>query len=364
MIELAEVLARHWPAYQRQHEANLLPSHRAAVRAILRCRTPQLGGQTYRCGDCGHTHYAYHSCGHRACPKCGNAEAANWTARQQRRLLPGIPYFLVTFTVPAELRALIRSHQKDLYALLFRESAATLQEVAASPKHLGAELGMLGVLHTWSRQLVYHPHVHYVVAGAGLTADGLRWKRVASDQFFLPERLLARRFRNRLRRALAPNPCSGLALDHPELYRQIPAAVWRADWVVDCLAVGSGETALRYLSAYVYKTALSSARILADEERGVTFRFRRSDDGAWQTLTLAPLEFVRRFLQHVLPHGFQRVRSYGWLAPAAKAKWQRIEALLDWTRPEPPPSQPLPVPECPHCRKPMALVERLPRAPP
>lgn len=356
MIELADVLARHWPAYEQRFGNKLLSSQRAAVRAILCCRTPQLGGQTYRCGDCGHTHFAYHSCSHRACPKCGNAEAADWSARQKTRLLPGVPYFLVTFTVPAELRTVIRSHQKKLYALLFRESATTLQEVAASPKRLGAELGMLGVLHTWSRQLVYHPHIHYVVAGAGLTADGLRWKRVASNKFFLPEKVLARRFRNRLRRTLAPNP---------ELYSASRrTAVWRADWVVDSMAVGSGEAALRYLSAYVYKTALSSARILADDERGVTFRFRRSDDGSWQTLTLAPLEFVRRFLQHVLPRGFQRVRSYGWLAPAAKRKWQRIEALLDWKRPEPPPSQPLPAPECPHCRKPMALVERLPRAPP
>ena len=228
--------------------------------------------------------------------------------------------------------------------------------MAAHPKHLGAELGLLGVLHTWSRQLVFHPHVHYVVAGAGLSADGLRWKRVASDMFFLPGKVLARRFRNRLRRALA--------CDHPALHRPIPAAVWRTDWVVDCRAVGSGEAALKYLSAYVYKTALSSARILADDERGVTFRFRRSDDGAWQTLPLAPEEFVRRFLQHVLPRGFQRVRSFGWLAPAAKAKWQRIEALLDWKRPEPPSSEPLPWPECPHCHKPMAWVERLPRAPP
>ena len=311
MIELAEVLARHWPDYQRQHRPDGgLPSHRAAVRAILRCRTPQLGGQTWRC-DCGHTHYAYHSCRHRACPKCGNADAEDWTARQKTRLLPGVPYFLVTFTVPAELRALIRSHQKELYALLFRESAATMQEIAASPRHLGAELGMLGVLHTWSRQLVYHPHVHYVVAGAGLSADGLRWKRVASEKFFLPEKVLARRFRNRLRRALAP---------YCELYRRIPPKLWRADWVVDSLAVGSGESALRYLSAYVYKTALSSARILADDERGVTFRFRRSDDGSWQTLSLEPLEFVRRFLQHVLPRGFVRVRSYGWLAAGGKGE--------------------------------------------
>lgn len=214
---------------------------------------------------------------------------------------------------------------------------------------------MLGVLHTWSRPLIYHPHIHYVIAGAGLSPDGLRWNRVASDQFFLPEKVLARRFRNRLRRALALTP---------ELARQIPAVVWRTDWVVDSLAVGTGAAALKYLAAYVYKTALSSARILTDDERGITFRFRRSDDGSWQTLTLRPAEFLRRFLQHVLPRGFQRVRSYGWLAPAAKAKWQRIEALLDWQRPAPPPVQPLPLPECPHCHKPLTPVERLPRAPP
>jgi hypothetical protein len=356
VIELADVLARHWPAYERQHGAKILPSQRAAVRAIVSCRTPQLGGQTYRCGDCGHTHYAYHSCGHRACPKCGQADADAWLARQQTRLLPGVPYFLVTFTVPEQLRAVIRSHQKELYAALFRESAATLQEVAVSPKHLGAELGMLGVLQTWSRQLIFHPHIHYIVAGGGLSADGLRWQRVQSATFLLPEKVLARRWRNRLR--------GWLAREQPELYRPIPAVVWRTDWVVDSLAVGSGVAALKYLANYVFKTALSSARILTDDERGVTFRFRRSDDGSWQTLTLAPAEFLRRFLQHVLPRGFRRVRCFGWLSPAAKTKWQRIETLLDWKRPAPPPAPAAPVPECPHCRQPLVLVGRLPRAPP
>ena len=356
MIELAEVLARHWPAYEQKFRERILPSHRAAVRAIRACRTPQLGGQSYRCSACGHRHYAYHSCGHRACPKCGGRDAADWTARQKTRLLPGVPYFLVTFTVPAELRALIRSHQKDLYGLLFRESAATLQEVAAQPKHLGAELGMLGVLHSWSRQLVFHPHVHYVVAGAGLSANGLRWQRVASPDFFLPEKVLARRFRNRLRAALAER--------WPELLARLPAKIWRADWVVDCLAVGSGEAALRYLSAYVYQTALGSQRILADDGTRIQFRYRDSETGQSKTLTLAAEEFLRRFLQHVLPAGFQRVRYYGWLAAAAKARWARILALLDWKRPAPPEPTPLPPPECPRCHQPMALVERLPRAPP
>jgi hypothetical protein len=356
VVTLAQVLARHWPGYQRRYGARVLPSHRRAVQAILACRTPALGGQRYRCAACGRDHFAYHSCRHRACPQCGHADATHWIAQQKTRLLPGVPYFLVTFTVPAELRGLIRARQRELYAALFRESAATLQEVAAHEKYLGAELGLLGVLHTWTRQLIYHPHIHYVVAGAGLSADGLRWLRVRSADFFLPEKVLARRFRHRLRRALA--------LAHPEWFATLPPQAWRVDWVVDSIAVGAGASALKYLSAYVYRTALGNDRILADDERGVTFRFRRSDNGRWQTVSLAPAEFLRRFLQHVVPRGFQRVRSYGWLAPAAKARWQRIEALLDWHRPAPPPVAPVPPPECPRCHQPMIAVQRLPRAPP
>lgn len=366
MLPLAQVLARHWPAYQRRGGAPVLPSQRRAVQAIRACHTPALGGHRYQCAACGREHFAYHSCRHRACPQCGHADATHWIAQQKTRLLPGVPYFLVTFTVPAELRALIRAHQRDLYARLFRESAATLQDVAAQEKYLGAELGMLGVLHTWTRQLIYHPHVHYVVAGAGLSADGSRqsrtkadewrWRRGKSADFFLPSKVLARRFRHRLRRALVRH--------HPTLAAGVPAAAWRKEWVVDCTAVGTGAAALKYLSAYVYRTAIASTRIVADDERGVTFRYRDRDAGGWRTTTVAPAEFLRRFLQHVLPAGFQRVRYYGWRASAAKAKWERILALLDWRPPAPPERRPLPPPPCPHCRQPLQLIRRVPRAPP
>ena len=367
MIELAEVLARHWPAYEQKFGARILPSHRAAVEAILSCRTAALGGELFRCQTCGRDHYAYHSCGHRACPKCGQDDATDWIERQKRRLLP-VPYFLVTFTVPEPLRDLIRSHQKELYALLFRESAATMQEVAAREKYLGAELGMLGVLHTWSRQLIYHPHVHYVVGGGGLSEDRLRWVRSKSSEFFLPEKVLAARFRNRLNQALRTG--------WPGHYRQLPASVWRVNWVVDIIAVGSGETALKYLSAYVYRTALGAQRIVRDDGRAVTFRYRdsnkprgspaalRGEDGQSKLATVSAEEFLRRFLQHVLPAGFQRVRYYGWLSAAARSKWERIEALLDWKRPEPPIAKPKEPPLCPQCRQPMLWIERLARAPP
>jgi hypothetical protein len=353
VLDLAEIFRRHWPDYQQRFGAQLLPSHRRAVAALLSCRTPPLGGQVYRC-ECGATHYAYHSCHHRACPKCGHAQASHWLARQRCRLLP-VPYFLVTFTVPQELRALWRSHQRLCYDLHLRESAATLQNVAARPKPLGAELGMLGVLHTWSRQLIYHPHVHFIVPGGGLTPDGREWKRTRNE-FLLPERVLAARWRTRCKEALQRQA--------PALWAQVPAAAWRKGWVVDVLAVGSGEGALKYLSAYVYRTALGAGRIVADDERGVSFRYRDSDTGCGRTATVAAEEFIRRFLQHVLPKGFQRVRAYGWLGAAAKAKRARIAALLGWRAPSPPARQPLPAPLCPCCRRPMLCVAEIPRAPP
>src|ERR1035437_6884656 len=213
MIPLAEVLARHWPEYQRQFGAAILPSHHRAVQCILQCRTSAMGGEVYRCPDCGKDHYVYHSCNHRACPQCGNADATEWIERQKLKLLP-VPYYLVTFTVPEGLRSWLRSHQRLGYALLLRESAGTLQDVASQPKYLGGEVGCLSVLHTWGRQLQFHPHVHCVVPAGGLREDGLRWMRPKSPDFFLPQSVLAARFRNRLQNELLDQ--------HPAELVQIP----------------------------------------------------------------------------------------------------------------------------------------------
>jgi hypothetical protein len=262
---------------------------------------------------------------------------------------------MVTFTLPGKLRALFRSHQKPLYNLFFQESAGTLQDIAANPKYLGAELGFLGVLQTWSRQLWFHLHIHYIVAGAGLRADGLRWIRGQDPDFFLPEKVLARRLRTRLRLAL--QQC-------PQLFCQIPAEVWHQDWVVDIVAVGSGIPALKYLANYVYKTAFASQRILCDDGHQITFSYKDGKDGQWKPVTVTPQEFIRRFLQHVLPAGFQRVRYFGWLSPAAKAKRQRIFALLDWKAPALALSTPRPLPACPRCQKPMHRIGRFTRGPP
>jgi hypothetical protein len=346
-------LRRHWPAYEQKFRARLLPSHRRAVTAILSCRTPVLGGQIFRC-ECGRQHFAYHSCNHRACPQCGHADASEWLARQRRRLLP-VPYYLITFTVPAQLRALIRSHQKDLYRLLLRESAAALLEVGREHKDLGAELGLLAVLQTWTRDLRYHPHVHCIVPGGGLSTDRLRWVRPKYSQHFLPQAVLAMRFRTRLKAALQKN--------HPALFAQIPKKVWSLNWVADVQPVGSGEPALKYLAAYVYRTALSAERILADDGHHITFTYRNSATRCTRTLRLPAEQFLHRFLQHVLPKGLQRVRYFGWLSPAAKKRFQRILALLDHREPPCEVPAPSPPPECPSCKKPMLLIGRLPRPP-
>jgi hypothetical protein len=353
LVPLAEVLRRHWPAYELKYRARLLPSHRRAVSAILSCRTPALGGQLYRC-DCGREHYAYHSCNHRACPQCGNADATEWLARQRQRLLP-VPYYLVTFTVPQQLRAIIRSNQKTLYALLLTQSAHALLEVARDHKDLGAHIGLMAVLQTWTRDLRYHPHVHCVVPAGGLSPDSLRWLSPKRQDYFLPQAALAMRLRTRFKAALQQN--------HPALLAQIPRLVWSLDWVADVQPVGTGEPALKYLAAYVYRTALSAQRILADEPQGITFSFR-DNTGQPKTATLCPEAFLHRFLQHVLPRGLQRIRYFGFLSAAAKVKWLRVLALLDWTPPALKSAAPIPVPVCPACKKPMLLIGELARSPP
>jgi len=320
---------------------------------MVSCRTPALGAQLFGC-DCGRREWVYHSCNHRACPQCGHADASEWLERQRRRLLP-VPYYLVTFTVPEQLRAILRSNQKILYALLLRESAGALLDVGRDHKDLGAQLGLLAVLQTWARDLHYHPHVHCVVPGGGLSADHLRWVRPKRPDYFLPQAALALRFRTRLKAALQR--------EAPELFGQIPRQVWQLNWVADVQPVGRGEPALKYLAAYVYRTALSAERIVADDGTHVTFSYR-DHTGQHRTLKLTAEKFLHRFLQHVLPKGFQRVRHFGWLSPAAKERFARVRALLDCA---PPPARTPPLfepPHCPCCHKPMFLIGRWPRPPP
>ena len=337
---------------QRHRDAARSPEQRRAVNAILSCRTWQRGGHLYRCSPCAKLEFAYHSCHHRACPNCGALQASDWLEQRKLRLLP-LPYFLLTFTIPEELRALFKAEPLFFYNLLFTITAQALRDVALSK--LGGEPGFLGVLHTWSRQLIFHPHIHYIVPGGFLSGNRLRWIRLKDPQFLLPEKVLSRRTRSLFRAALQTRP---------ELLAQVPAAVWKKEWIVNTQAVGSGEKALGYLANYVQRTALSSQRILQEENGRTTFQYKSSGTGTWKTMTLDTPEFLRRFLQHVLPSGFHRVRYYGWWSPAARTKWERILALLDWKMGERPPQRPAWVKTCRCCGQPMERIGQLPRGPP
>lgn len=351
---LAEILRRHWPDYLAKYGAsNILPSHHEAVRAILSCHTPEGGGSRYDC-ECGHEHFAYHDCGHRACPQCGHREAEEWLERQTARLLP-VTYHLVTFTVPEELRSIIRSNQRLMLDLLFKESAGTMQDVAGTKLH--GELGLLGALHTWSRPLIYHPHIHYIVPGVALTKDGILVTPKDPD-YLLCVDVLSVRMRTRFERALRERD--------PSLFHQIAPSVWRKAWVVHSEPVGQGKEALTYLARYIYRTAISLERQLEESNGHVSFRYKDSKTREQKIAVLPALIFIARFLQHVLPKRFRRVRTYGWQSPASKNKFQRILALLDAL----PVCAPITVAKvavvicCPRCQKPMRLVQTFGRGPP
>lgn len=315
MLEVADIFRLHGPAYREQFGARLLPSHRRAMQDIEHCRTAALDGQVYFCNQCQAERYSYHSCKNRHCPKCQNEQANLWLNQQKQLLLP-IQHFLVTFTLPDELRALARSNQRTIYNLLFRASAAALQQLAQDPRFVGAPLGMVGVLHTWTRQLLHHPHVHYIATGGGLTTDH-RW-RPARQDFLLPVKALSPIFRAKFRDALKKT----------ELFALVAAPVWRKPWVVHSEPVGSGEQAFKYLAPYIFRVAISNNRLRKLENGQVTFSYKESATDQLKRCTISAPEFIRRFLQHVLPPRFIKVRYFGLLSPSNRHLLTQARELL------------------------------------
>jgi len=320
MITLNTIFQRAGPAYRAQPDVVISPQQRRAMLAIERCRTEALGGQVFTCPSCQTTRYSYHSCRNRHCPTCQQDAGQAWLAAQAACLLP-VPYFLITFTIPAELRDIARANPRQVYTALFRASAAALQQLAADPRFLGGQLGMLGVLHTWTRDLRYHPHIHYLVPAVALAPDG-RVVQPPTADFLLPVRPLAILYRAKLQASLRQYPFA----------TTIPAATWQRPWVVDCRPVGTGETALKYLAPYVFRVALSNNRILQADDDQVTFRYRHSASGENRTSTLPVTTFIQRFLAHILPPGFVKVRYYGLFSPRRRAVLQHIRAQLAWHR--------------------------------
>ena len=362
-LELAEIFRRYGPAYRQKYASKLLPSHRQAMRAIERCRTEALGGQVYHCPACDETRYSYHSCRNRHCPKCQHEQTEEWLEVQRGLLLP-VPYFLLTFTLPAELRQLASQNQKCMYNLLFRASAQATQQLAHDPRFVGGQIGMVGVLHTWTRNLAYHPHVHYLVPGGGWSIEKQSWLK-AHHNFFVPVKALSRLFRATFQRLLQKTP----------LFAQIPANVWQQAWVVHCKPVGNGQTALRYLAPYVYRVALSNRRLVRMEDTGslqssqVTFQYRTSDTGQLKQCTLSAEKFMQRFLQHVLPRGFVKIRYYGFFGATLRSRLMTIQQHLRQfttstssaqTHPETTETPSPPKMLCPHCGQPMLFQRTLP----
>ena len=316
-LELADIFRQYGPAYRQKYANRLLPSHRRAMRAIEQCRTPTLGGQVFSCPQCHQTQYSYHSCRNRHCPKCQNDKAQDWLEKQQNFLLP-VPYFMLTFTLPATLRPLARSHQTLVYNLLFQASAAATQLLAQDPRFVGGQLGLIGILHTWGRNLLYHPHIHYLVPAGGMASDHRTWLP-AHHHFLLPVKALSKIFQAKFHHALQK---SGLAND-------IPASVWKQNWVVHCKPVGNGRTALKYLAPYVFRVAISNRRLVKLENTQVTFRYRSSDTGQIKFCTLSAEEFIHRFLQHVLPRGFVKIRYFGFFGSSQRLLLAALRLLLE-----------------------------------
>jgi Putative transposase/Transposase zinc-binding domain len=344
-LEVADVFRRYGAAYRLQHGASLSVAQRRVMTAIESCRTAVLGGHLERCDQCGHERNAYNSCANRHCPKCQSLARAEWLENRRSELLE-TQYFHVVFTLPEQVAPIAYQNKKVVYGILFRATAETLRTIAADPKHLGAEIGFFAVLHSWGQNLLHHPHLHCVVAGGGLSPDGTQWISCRPG-FFLPVRVLSRLFRRLfLEYLLTAFDAGNLAffsslepLRERRAFLQHLAPTRETEWVVYAKRPFAGpEQVLDYVGRYTHRVAISNNRLLDIDNEKVTFRYKDyRHDSQQKTMTLDAEEFIRRFLLHVLPDGFQRIRYYGFLGNRYREeKLTRCRELLGMPVCEPP----------------------------
>lgn len=323
MPELADIFTRYGEEYLDLYGEEMLPSHRRALWDIAQCRTEALGGHLVQCDHCSKLDYSYHSCKNRACPKCHRKDTEKWLEQRRAELLPVI-YFHVVFTLPKELRKLVRQHQKTLYGILMKAAAESLMKLAADPKYVGGKIGMLAVLHTWTNAQAYHPHGHFLVPGGGVSPDGKLWIP-SNGKFLVPVKALSPIFRAKfLEMAQDALPCV-----------TFPKEVWEKGWVVYCKpSVQGADKVLQYLARYVHRIAITNNRILSIKNGEVTFRYKETGKrkkkrvSRWRTMTLPAMEFIRRFLQHVPPKGFHKLRYYGLLSSANRPLLRQVQLLM------------------------------------
>jgi len=330
VLEVADIFRDHGPAWRRANAGHVSLGQMKVMSAIESCRTAALGGHVVRCEDCSHVDIAYNSCRNRHCPKCQGAQACAWLEERKAELLP-VPYFHVVFTLPARIAAIAYQNKTVIYDLLFKASSETLRTIAADPKRLGVRIGFMSVLHTWGSTMTHHPHVHMIVPGGGISLDGTRWIGCRPD-YLLPVKVLSRLFRRlMLEMLVAAHDAGRLQFfgDHTRLtnkaaFKAYLAPLHRTKWFVYSKRPFAGpEQVLAYLARYTHRVAISNTRLVAADATGVTFRYkdyRIEGPGRYKTMTLKPGEFIRRFLIHVLPNGFHRIRHYGLLASGSKAK--------------------------------------------
>jgi hypothetical protein len=381
-LEVADIFRSAGPVYRAAHAGHLSLHQLKVMSAIEHCRTAALGGHTEACTDCGHWRVAYNSCRNRHCPRCQGAAARSWLEAREADLLP-VGYFHVVFTLPAEVADIAYYNKAALYGLLFKAASDTMMTIAADPRHLGARIGITAVLHTWGSAMTHHPHVHMIVPGGGIARDGSRWVS-SRPAFLLPVRVLGKLFRRLfLTGLLALHKAGRLAFygsmeplaDHRAFLRHL-SPVRKKSWVVYAKPPFAGpEAVLAYLSRYTHRVAISNSRLLRVDEAGVTFRYknyRLEGTDRQQAITLSADEFIRRFLLHILPKGFHRIRHYGLLASSArKTSLARARQLLGAAPPPADTPEDLPDvrPPCPCCGGHMVIIEtferwRQPRAPP
>ena len=347
-LEVADIVRRHGPAYRQAHAAHLGRTERRVLAAIEACRTPALGGHAEHCEDCGLVRYAYNSCRNRHCPKCQGLARADWLQARQAELLP-VPYCHVVFTLPAAAAEFAFRNKAVVYAILFRAAAEALRSVAADPRYLGAEIGAVAVLHTWGQALHHHPHLHCIVPAGGIASDQSRWI-ACRPGFFLPVRLLSRRFRDvflqQLRAAFSEGelrfPGTLAALGDPVAFAIQLNALAGLEWVVYAKPPFAGpEQVLGYLGRYTHRVAIANSRLVGLDDGQVSFTWKDyRQDGRTKVMTLPADEFIRRFLQHTLPDGFHRIRHIGFLANRHRtAKLVLCRELLGAPPPDQPPSR-------------------------
>ena len=341
MIRLSDLLLQYKQAFEQTYGNRLLPSQRQAINAILACRTPDAGEMIVQCPDCGRFEWRPKSCGNRNCPGCQNHETSVWLNRQQSKLLP-VPYFLVTFTIPESLRKLAWHNQRIFFSCLFDASVDTLRSLARNEKFLGGSIGMTGVLHTNSRQLNFHPHIHYIVPAGAIEHEKRLWKRSKDKLYLFPQSALGSTFRAKLVMLLRSYNLA------------VPEAVFSKDWVIDCNYAGSGAPALKYLSRYLYRGVISEKQIISNKDGLVTFLWRNSKTKKWQRKTMPGEHFLWQVLQHTLPGGFRRVRDYGFLHGNSRRLLTLIQLLLH-ARPAQTELPDRPAFKCPACGSAMSI---------